>query len=139
MSFDLLETLQRVLRNELSRSQILDESKRLRLLQRDSQDFSTVKYVLQIGLLEEIMKSENLTNREYYASLLQSSLERLNLKSRREQGYRCFLGGCFSPEGDIVNTSIILLKLILIERNLHAILRWSASAFLGLLMTLKTM
>ena len=95
MSFDLLETLQRVLRNELSRSQILDESKRLRLLQRDSQDFSTVKYVLQIGLLEEIMKSENLTNREYYASLLQSSLERLNLKSRREQGYRCFLSGCF--------------------------------------------
>ena len=93
-SFDPIVTLKSLLRDELSSYQVIEECDKLRLIHHETQDLATKKYVLQIGLLEEILKDEGAFEKKYFEGLLSNAKANLQAKSRGEQGYRCFLRGC---------------------------------------------
>ena len=95
MSFNPVIILNQLLLEQLDSFQVLAECAKLRIKIDSSVDLSTQKYSLQKGLIEEILKNENLPNKDYYENLLESTRKLLNLKSLKITGIACSFVGCF--------------------------------------------
>ena len=84
----------KVLRNEVNAPEVEHYCDIYKIKLLECSSFSQKKYHLQKVLLEEILKSDPITNREFYESLLDSTLSYLNVKKRDTWKYTCIFVGC---------------------------------------------
>ena len=91
---ELFQKLTKVLRNEVNAPEVEHYCDIYKIKLLECSSFSQKKYHLQKVLLEEILKSDPITNREFYESLLDSTLSYLNVKKRDTWKYTCIFAGC---------------------------------------------
>ena len=94
MAFDPVKKLNELLQNKLDTFEVLSECQKLKIEIVEYMDFSCQKYLLQKSLILEILKINDLEDKDYYEKLLESTIKFLRWKAEKVKGYPCSFVGC---------------------------------------------
>ena len=95
MTLEYCETLlMKIHRNEIDVFEAMTESKKFGINLAASENFSQKKYMLQCGVLKEILKVKEGPERDKYKSMLENISKLLEIGASRPKGYPCTFLGC---------------------------------------------